>query len=60
MIIKLRPATPTDLDLLRHWDEQPHVIASDPNDDWHWEEELDRTPDFTVEHRIRAADGTYR
>jgi hypothetical protein len=44
--MNLRPATSADLDLLRHWDEQPHVIASDPNDDWHWEEELDRTPDW--------------
>lgn len=42
----LRPATAADLNLLRHWDTQPHVIASDPNDDWHWEIELDRTPDW--------------
>ena len=35
--IHLRPATPGDLELLRHWDEQPHVLASDPNDDWGWE-----------------------
>jgi aminoglycoside 6'-N-acetyltransferase len=46
MTINLRPATSADLALLQHWDEQPHVIASDPNDDWHWEEELDRTPDW--------------
>ncbi len=38
----LRPATSTDLTLLRHWDEQPHVVNSDPNDDWGWEVELDR------------------
>jgi len=38
--MRLRPATPADVPLLRHWDEQPHVIESDPNDDWHWEEEL--------------------
>ncbi len=42
--LHLRPAVPADLALLRHWDEQPHVIASDPNDDWAWEEELARTP----------------
>ena len=42
--INLRPATIDDLLLLRHWDEQPHVIASDPNDDWNWEVELQRTP----------------
>jgi aminoglycoside 6'-N-acetyltransferase len=42
--LRLRPVTPTDLDLLRHWDEQPHVIASDPNDDWGWETQLHRSP----------------
>jgi RimJ/RimL family protein N-acetyltransferase/ubiquinone/menaquinone biosynthesis C-methylase UbiE len=45
-MITLRPATLDDLNLLRHWDEQPHVIAADPNDDWHWQVELDRTPDW--------------
>ena len=44
--MKLRPANLTDLERLRHWDEQPHVIASDPNDDWEWEIELGRTPDW--------------
>jgi aminoglycoside 6'-N-acetyltransferase len=43
-MISLRSATPDDLALLRRWDEQPHVIASDPNDEWHWETELARTP----------------
>lgn len=42
--ISLRPARPADAPLLRHWDEQPHVIASDPNDDWQWEDELARSP----------------
>lgn len=44
--IALRPATIADLPLLRHWDEQLHVIASDPNDDWEWETELQRTPEW--------------
>jgi aminoglycoside 6'-N-acetyltransferase len=44
--MKLRPATPADLELLRHWDEQPHVIASDPNDDWNWEAELHNSQDW--------------
>lgn len=44
--MNLRSATSADLELLKHWDEQLHVIASDPNDDWHWEVELDRTPDW--------------
>jgi aminoglycoside 6'-N-acetyltransferase len=42
----LRPAAPADLELLRRWDERPHVIASDPNDDWGWEDELGRSPDW--------------
>lgn len=44
--MKLRHATPDDLELLRHWDEQQHVIAADPNDDWGWEVELGRSPDW--------------
>lgn len=46
VLINLRPATSADLALLRYWDEQPHVIASDPNDDWGWEVELDRNPEW--------------
>ncbi|MGB3694815.1 MAG: GNAT family N-acetyltransferase [Spirulinaceae cyanobacterium] len=44
--MKLRPATPSDLTLLQHWDKQPHVISSDPNDDWDWQIELNRNPDW--------------
>lgn len=39
-MLKLREATLSDLETLRHWDEQPHVIASAPNEFWDWEEEL--------------------
>ncbi|HBE19996.1 MAG TPA: GNAT family N-acetyltransferase [Cyanobacteria bacterium UBA11159] len=46
MAINLRPATAADLDLLQYWDEQPHVVNSDPNDDWGWEVELNRSPDW--------------
>lgn len=42
--IILRPAKPADLALLQYWDEQPHNIAADPNDDWNWKEELQRNP----------------
>jgi aminoglycoside 6'-N-acetyltransferase len=42
--ITLRPATLANAPLLRYWDEQPHVIAADPNDDWNWETELTRAP----------------
>lgn len=55
-MIVLRPATPRDLPLLRHWDEQPHVVASDPNDDWQWETELARDPDWR-EQLIAELDG---
>ncbi len=55
-MISLRSATTADLDLLRHWDEQPHVISSDPNDDWGWEVELERTPDWR-EQLIAEIDG---
>ena len=40
----LRPATINDLALLQHWDEQPHVKASDPDTDWNWEQELQHNP----------------
>lgn len=40
--IRLREADEGDVELLRYWDTQPHVKASDPNDDWHWEDELPR------------------
>ena len=42
--VSFRRATIDDLALLRYWDEQPHVAASDPNDDWEWETELQRSP----------------
>lgn len=44
--MRLRPATLADAPLLRTWDEDPDVVASDPNDDWHWEEELADIPDW--------------
>jgi 2'-hydroxyisoflavone reductase len=44
--VTLRPATTNDVAILRRWDEAPHVIESDPNDEWHWETELARTPDW--------------
>jgi aminoglycoside 6'-N-acetyltransferase len=42
----LRPASISDLPLLQYWDTQPHVIDSDPNDDWQWETELKLNPDW--------------
>lgn len=54
--LDLRLATPADLDLLRRWDEQPHVIAARTSDDWGWEAELRRLPDWR-EQLIAEIDG---
>ncbi|KYG75388.1 GNAT family N-acetyltransferase [Roseivirga echinicomitans] len=45
-MIKLRPATLHDLELLKFWDTQQHVIDCDPDDDWNWEIELGRNPEW--------------
>jgi aminoglycoside 6'-N-acetyltransferase len=55
-LISLRAATLDDLPLLQQWDEEPHVIDSDPNDDWNWEIELQRYPDWR-EQLIAELDG---
>ncbi len=54
--VRPRPAHPGNLGLLRRWDEQPHVLASDPNDDWAWETELARNPPWR-EQLIGEVDG---
>ncbi len=54
--IALRPATLDDLATLQAWDEEPSVVESDPNDDWNWGLELDRTPDWR-EQLIAEVDG---
>jgi aminoglycoside 6'-N-acetyltransferase len=38
--LRLRRATLADVPVLRRWDEDPAVVASDPKDDWDWDEEL--------------------
>jgi aminoglycoside 6'-N-acetyltransferase len=45
-MIKLRPATISDLELLKYWDTKQHVIDCDPDDDWNWETELHRNPEW--------------
>jgi aminoglycoside 6'-N-acetyltransferase len=54
--IEFREAEISDLHLLRRWDRQPHVIDADPNDDWEWEIELLRRPDWR-EQLIAELDG---
>ncbi len=38
--ITFRTATFDDLELLKYWDSQPHVIAAGIDEDWGWEEDL--------------------
>lgn len=45
-MVRLRDANINDAETLRHWDEQPHVIASAPNDDWDWQLELSKKFDW--------------
>jgi aminoglycoside 6'-N-acetyltransferase len=52
----LRPATINDIDLLTYWDKQPHIIESNPNDNWDWETTLQEHPAWR-ELFIAEADG---
>jgi aminoglycoside 6'-N-acetyltransferase len=54
-MIAMRPATADDIALLRRWDEEPDVVASDPHDDWDWEREL-AAPMPGFEHFIAEVD----
>jgi aminoglycoside 6'-N-acetyltransferase len=45
-MITLRPATIEDLERLKKWDTSPHVVACDPDEDWNWEVELNRQPEW--------------
>ena len=54
--MRLRPARPGDLELLRHWDRQAHIIAAKSDSDWGWETELARSPDWR-EQLIAELDG---
>ncbi len=45
-MIHLRKANINDLPILEYWDTLEHVIESDPNDDWNWEIELQRDPEW--------------
>ena len=45
-MITLRPAVLADMEVLKYWDTQAHVMESDPNDDWNWEKELTFEPNW--------------
>jgi aminoglycoside 6'-N-acetyltransferase len=53
--MRLRRARPNDLELLRWWSGQPHVLAA-TDDDWGWETELARAPEWR-EQLIAELDG---
>ncbi len=54
--VTFRNATFEDLELLKHWDEQPHVKQSDPDSDWEWESELKYDPEWR-QQLIAEVDG---
>jgi aminoglycoside 6'-N-acetyltransferase len=54
--LKLRPVTVDDAQLLKSWDEKPHIIKSNPNDKWDWNEEL-RNPPPGMKQWIAGAGG---
>lgn len=51
-----RNATIADLETLLAWDQLPHVVASDPSDDWDWAKELQETHSWR-EQLIAELDG---
>lgn len=55
-MLSLRLATIEDLSIFEGWDKEPHVVESDPNDEWDWAVELARFPDWR-EQLIAEVDG---
>jgi len=55
-MIKLRKALISDLPLVKYWDTKQHVIDCDPDEDWDWETELSRDPDWR-EQLVAELDG---
>ena len=56
MQVVLRPATINDLDLLHYWDQQEHVIESNPNEDWDYASDLNAKKEW-MEQFIAEVDG---
>lgn len=54
--VTLRPASPDDLGLLRRWDRAPHICNNKGDDDWQWQTELHKSPDWR-EQLIAEVDG---
>lgn len=53
--LELRPATLADIDLLRRWEAEPHIVEAGIAD-WDWEDDLARTPPWR-EQLIAELDG---
>ncbi|WP_375206504.1 GNAT family N-acetyltransferase [Hyphococcus sp.] len=46
-MVRLRPAIKADIQLLKRWDEKPHVIAAGGDDGWYdWDREIPRKADW--------------
>lgn len=45
-MLKLRLADINDLQLLNYWDTKQHVIDCDDDENWEWQKELNRNPDW--------------
>lgn len=54
--IVLRAAGPADVGLLRRWDAEPHLADALGDDDWAWETELHRAPEWR-EQLLAELDG---
>jgi len=52
----LRPASISDLEILKYWETQPHVMESGIEDEWEWETELLRNPPWR-DQLIAEVDG---
>lgn len=47
--VRLRDATPADAALLREWEGRPQLLESGIDEDWEWEKELPRKPDWRAQ-----------
>ncbi|MBL7838310.1 MAG: GNAT family N-acetyltransferase [Bacteroidetes bacterium] len=45
-VVTLRHGNIQDASLLKYWDTLQHVIDSDPDDEWNWDEELTKFPEW--------------
>ena len=53
--LKFRPASISDLDLLKFWDQQPHIIEAGAND-WDWDKDLNESAEWRQQYIIEYDD----